>query len=61
MAAPVRAAPADYRFEIVQVQPAVSGKSNVTLRLVHIADTRPVTDAVIFQGTADMDRTICRP
>jgi YtkA-like len=54
MAAPVRAAPADYRFEIVQVQPAESGKSNVTLRLVHIADTKPVTDAVIFQSTADM-------
>jgi YtkA-like len=54
MAAPVRAAPADYRFEIVQVQSAESGKSNVTLRLVHIADTKPVTDAVIFQSTADM-------
>jgi YtkA-like len=54
MAAPVRAAPADYRFEVVQVQSAESGKSNVTLRLVHIADTKPVTDAVIFQSTADM-------
>jgi YtkA-like len=54
MAAAVRAAPADYRFEVVQVQSAESGKSNVTLRLVHIADTKPVTDAVIFQSTADM-------
>jgi hypothetical protein len=36
------------------VQSAESGKSNVTLRLVHIADTKPVTDAVIFQSTADM-------
>jgi hypothetical protein len=53
-AAPVRAAPADYRFEIVQVQPAGSGKSNITLRLVHVPDKKPVSDAVIFQSTADM-------
>ena len=54
MAVPVRAAPADYRFEVVQVQSAGPGKSNVTLRLVHISDAKPVTDAVIFQSTADM-------
>jgi hypothetical protein len=54
IAAPVRAAPADYRFEVVQVQSEGAGKSNVTLRLVHISDTKPVTDAVIFQSTADM-------
>lgn len=54
VAAPVRAAPADYRFEVVQVQSAGPGKSNVTLRLVHVPDKKPVSDAVIFQSTADM-------
>jgi len=53
-AAPVRAAPADYRFEVVQVQPAGPGTSDVTLRLFHVPDNKPVTDAVIFQSTADM-------
>ena len=53
-AVPVRAAPADYRFEVVQVQPAGPGTSDVTLRLVHVPDSKPVTDAVIFRSTADM-------
>jgi hypothetical protein len=53
-AAPVRAAPSDYRFEVVEVQPAGSGKSNVTLRLVHTPDKKAVNDAVIFQASADM-------
>ncbi len=53
-AATVRAAPADYRFEVVQVQSAGPGKSNVTLRLLHAPDEKPVTDAVIFQSMADM-------
>lgn len=53
-ALPGIAAPADYRFEVVQVQSAGPGKSNVTLRLTHVPDKKPVTDAVIFQSTADM-------
>jgi hypothetical protein len=53
-AAPVRAAASDYRFEIVEVKPAGPGKSNVTLRLTHTPDKKPVTDAVLFQVTADM-------
>jgi YtkA-like len=53
-AAPVRAAASDYRFEVVEVKPAGTGKSNVTLRLVHTPDKKPVTDAVLFQVTADM-------
>jgi hypothetical protein len=53
-AGPVRAAAADYRFEVTQVQPAGAGKSNVTLRLLHTADKKPVNDAVIFQVSADM-------
>jgi hypothetical protein len=53
-AGPVRAAAADYRFEVAQVQPAGAGKSNVTLRLLHTPDKKPVRDAVIFQVSADM-------
>ena len=52
--APVRAAASDYRFEIVEVKSAGPGKSNVTLRLIHTPDSKPVTDAVLFQVTADM-------
>jgi hypothetical protein len=52
--APARAAAADYRFEVVQVQPAGAGKSNITLRLLHLPDTKLVAEAVIFQSTADM-------
>ena len=51
---PVHAGAADYRFEVTQVQPAGSGKSNVTLRLLHTPDKKPVSDAVIFQVSADM-------
>src|ERR1700712_3677555 len=50
----VRAAAADYRFEVAGVKPAASGKSNVTLRLLHTADKKPVSDAVIFEVSADM-------
>jgi hypothetical protein len=50
----VRAAAADYSFEVAKVQPAGSGKSNVTLRLIHTPDKKPVNDAVIFQVSADM-------
>ena len=53
-AGPVRAAASDYRFEVTQVQPAGPGKSNVTLRLLHTPDKKPVSDAVIFQVSADM-------
>ena len=51
---PVHAGAADYRFEVTQVQPAGPGKSNVTLRLLHTPDKKPVSDAVIFQVSADM-------
>jgi hypothetical protein len=53
-AAPVIAAASDYRFELVEVKPAGPGKSNVTLRLFHTPDKKPVIDAVLFQVTADM-------
>jgi hypothetical protein len=53
-AAPVRAAAADYRFEVAEVKPAAAGKSNVTLRLLHTPDKKPVSDAVISEVSADM-------
>jgi hypothetical protein len=53
-AAPAHAAASDYRFEIVEVTPAAPGKSNVTLRLTHTPDKKPVTGAVLFQIAVDM-------
>jgi hypothetical protein len=48
------AAASDYRFEVTDVKPGAAGKSNVTLRLLHAPDKKPVSDAVIFQVSADM-------
>jgi hypothetical protein len=48
------AAPADYSFELVQAQPAGPGKTNVTVRLVHVPDNKPVTGAVLFETKSDM-------
>lgn len=48
------AAASDYRFELASAQPAGSGKTDVTVRLVRVRDGRPVPDAVIFQTRADM-------
>jgi hypothetical protein len=51
---PAFAAAADYKFEVAEVKPADPGKSNVTLRLTHTPDKKPVADAVIFEIRADM-------
>lgn len=48
------AAPADYRFELAQAQPAGSGKTDLTVRLVHVPDKKPVPGAVLFETKADM-------
>src|SRR5258708_18870806 len=48
------AAPNDYRFELVQAQPAGSGKTTVTVRLVHVPDNKPVAGAVLFESKTDM-------
>jgi hypothetical protein len=48
------AAPNDYRFELVQAQPAGSGKTAVTVRLVHVPDNKPVARAVLFESKTDM-------
>jgi hypothetical protein len=48
------AAPNDYRFELVQAQPADPGKTAVTVRLVHLPDNKPVAGAVLFETKTDM-------
>jgi len=50
-----RAGAQDYRFELAgQPQPAQTGKIIVSVRLVHVPDGKPVSDAVIFETRADM-------
>ena len=48
------AAPSDYRFELVQAQPAGPGKTTITVRLVHVPDNKPVPGAVLFESKTDM-------
>jgi hypothetical protein len=48
------AAPNDYRFELVQAQPAGPGKTTVTVRLVHVPDSKPVAGAVLFETKTNM-------
>jgi hypothetical protein len=48
------AAPNDYRFELVQAQPAGPGKTMITVRLVHVPDSKPVAGAVLFESKTDM-------
>ena len=48
------AAPADYRFELVQAQPAGPGKTTVSVSLVHVPDNKPVAGAVLFENKTDM-------
>ena len=48
------AASNDYRFELVQAQPAGAGKTAVTVRLVHVPDNKPVAGAVLFESKTDM-------
>jgi hypothetical protein len=53
-AMPTFAKSADYRFELVG-KPQLSGQKDIVqVRLVHVADGKPVTDAVIFESKADM-------
>jgi hypothetical protein len=51
---PAYAGASDYRFELVGKPAASGGKDAVGIRLVHVPDGKPVTDAVIFESKADM-------
>jgi YtkA-like protein len=53
-AVPAWAAASDYRFEIANVKAAGAGKSDVSVRLLHVTDKKPVSGAVIFEVSADM-------
>lgn len=48
------AAAKDYRFELAGKPSASNGKDVVQVRLIHIPDNKPVSNAVIIQTTADM-------
>jgi hypothetical protein len=48
------AAANDYKFDLVSAHPAGSGKTDVTVRLTHLPDGKPVPGAVIFQPRAVM-------
>ena len=54
LATPARAAGQDYRFEVVQARPAGQNLTDVTVKLTHTPDGRPVTGAIIFQTKVDM-------
>lgn len=54
LAATAVAAPTDYRFELAQAQPAGPGKTDLTVRLIHVPDKKPVAGAVLFETKADM-------
>lgn len=49
------AAAGDYRFEMVGKPQLANGKDIVRIRLLHIADGKPVSDAIIFETKADME------
>lgn len=53
-AVPMRAAAADYRFEMVGKPRLVAKKDVIQIRLVRVADGKPVPDVVIFESKADM-------
>jgi YtkA-like len=53
-ALPSLAAATDYRFELIGKPQLTGGKDIVQVRLVHVADGKPVPDAVIFESKADM-------
>lgn len=48
------AAPQDYRFEMVKSESVGKGKTDIAIRLVHASDSKPVSDAVIFESKTDM-------
>ena len=48
------AAPTDYRFELAQAQPAGPGKTDLSIRLLHLPDNKTVAGAVLFETKADM-------
>lgn len=54
LAPTVYAGAGDYKFDLVSARPAASGKTDVTVRLTHVPDGKPVPGAIIFQPKAVM-------
>lgn len=54
IATPLLAAASEYQFELVKAEPAGTRITDVTVKLIHIPDNKPVPDAVIFETKADM-------
>ena len=54
LAATAYAAGTDYRFEVAQVQPAGKNLTDVTVKLLHVSNAKPVPGAIIFQTKVDM-------
>nr|RAV91020.1 hypothetical protein DBT45_09645 [Aerococcus tenax]RAW03849.1 hypothetical protein DBT41_10825 [Aerococcus urinae] len=54
IATPLLAAASEYQFELVKAEPAGPRVTDVTVKLVHIPDNKPVPDAIIFETKADM-------
>jgi hypothetical protein len=48
------AAASDYKFEFVKAEPAGTRITDVTVKLIHIPDSKLVPEAVIFETKADM-------
>ena len=53
-AIPAFAATTDYKFELVGKPQLSNHQDIVQVRLVHVTDGKPVSDAVIFESKADM-------
>lgn len=53
-AANASADPKDYRFEAIQAHVTAASDAKVAVRLIHIPDNKPVTDAVIFSSKMEM-------
>jgi hypothetical protein len=51
---PAFATPDEYRFELVGKPQSKAGLDVVQVRLVHVPDSKPVSDAVMFESSADM-------
>jgi hypothetical protein len=54
LAMPANAAGKDYKFEVVKAQPAGKNLTDVTIKLTHSPDGKPVPGAVVFQTKVDM-------
>ena len=48
------AAARDFKFELVSVKPIGAGRNDVTIRLIHVPDGKPVSGAVIIESKTDM-------